>query len=154
MKKYVIGCFAIAIAIVAFAFTPSNKAAVNCQPNTEYVWFNILTSASLPCAQPSAPINPLVIDITDHFTSSSTSITPLADLDADGFKIKEADFLVLSPSCVTGSAELCGVAYLQTDVTTAKFEKVVDATSPTGFSWRPKSQANGGPTPVCYVCRP
>lgn len=153
MKKNLTGCFAIAAALVAFAFTPAKRAVVNCQPNTQYVWYVIPTTVTLACMQPTVPINPVNIVIADHHATSSGSVTPLSDLDAAGYKLTEAGFLSTYNYCDRISNELCAVAYLQSDVTTAKFEKIADINSPSGFSWRPKSQANGGPTPACYICR-
>lgn len=157
MKKYLIGFCAIATAFIAFAFTATDKATYAiCNDSVQYVWFSVNPGSGILCSdQGAASVTPAQLDIAGHYTSSPTSTTPLTDLTNDGLYITRPNFIAnFNQSCLAVTETyLCAVAYKAADVTNAKFDRVADASSPSGFSWRPKSIAAGGPTPECFICK-
>lgn len=146
MKKYFIGTFAVAAALVCFAFTTNSNKLINCNPSTDYIWFQVKTSTVIDCANYAA-VTQSQIDPAGHFAPSTTS--PLADLTADGFLLKQGTLGISGAEqkfgCNTNDL-VCAVAYLQSDVTPAKFDRVnINGT----FYWLPKDNTD----PVCAICK-
>lgn len=151
MKKYLVGSFAIAVAIISFAFTSDSNKRRGCDPNTQYVWYAVTSSTSVSCAN----FNTIVaadLDLTSH-TAPGTN--PLTDLTSAGFLLRESVAGASNDAldkfgCATNDEIVCAVAYLQSDVNTTKFEKVTIGS--TTF-WRPKTGQNA-PIPACAICKP
>jgi hypothetical protein len=141
MKKYFVGVFAVAFAIIAFSFTESKR--VNCPANTDLVWFQVKPTVHISCANYTG-IAPA--DLVQFGIEKKTA-DPIADALTAGRKLTAVQ-AATNFGCPQSSDELCFVAY-SASLTSADFDIVTDPSTLKQY-WLPKSVT----AEVCSICRP